>query len=107
MKGYKIFYTYLDKNNMEKTNYIFCNSKQNTLQQYDNLQKNLSQKNFKLVQISIFDNNKKEYVDLSELDECTQPGMVDGGKVDVFTNNSGNFNKDDWYKQLFELNDYR
>lgn len=49
--------------------------------------------------------NKKLGIEsLSE--EATQTSMVDGGRVDVFTNNGSNhFNEDDWYKQLFELND--
>ena len=39
---------------------------------------------------------------------ATQPSMVDGGKVDVFTNNSKDkeLNIHNIYDLLFELNDY-
>lgn len=39
-------------------------------------------------------------------ESATQPSMVSGGKVDVFTNNGYNSKlNNDWYSQLFELND--
>lgn len=39
-------------------------------------------------------------------EEATQPSNVDGGILSVFGNNgNNNFDKDNWYKQLFELND--
>lgn len=40
---------------------------------------------------------------------ATQPSMVDGGKVDVFTNNSKDkeLNIHNIYDLLFELNDYK
>lgn len=39
-------------------------------------------------------------------EEATQAAAVDGGIVSVFGSNGGNkFDEDNWYKQLFELND--
>lgn len=39
-------------------------------------------------------------------EEVTQVANVDAGKVSVFGSDAGNkFKEDDWYKQLFELND--
>lgn len=106
MKGYTIYYTYLDKKDIKRNSFILCMDKQDTIKQYTNLKNNFKQKKLKLLQIDILDNITQDYVSIQDLQECTQPGMVDGGKVDVFTNNTGKLNKDDWYKQLFELNDY-
>lgn len=39
-------------------------------------------------------------------EEATQVSNIDAGKVSVFGSDAGNkFKEDDWYKQLFELND--
>ena len=49
----------------------------------------------------------KEINESEELnEEATQAAAVDGGIVSVFGSNGGNkFDEDNWYKQLFELND--
>ena len=39
-------------------------------------------------------------------EDATQVANIDAGKVSVFGSDAGNkFKEDDWYKQLFELND--
>lgn len=40
-------------------------------------------------------------------EEATQVGNVDAGKISVFGNDAGNkFKENNWYDQLFELNDF-
>lgn len=40
-------------------------------------------------------------------EEATQVSMVDGGRVDTFTNTPRKIDEEDWYKQLFELDDWK
>lgn len=108
MTGYTINYTYINKQEEKKFSHIYCSTKQDTIQKYNNLENNLRKKQCILIkdQTDIIDNTTNKSVSIKDLQECTQPGMVSGGRVDVFTNNGSNFDKDDWYKQLFELDDY-
>lgn len=58
--------------------------------------------------IRVLRREELEYAEEDEIlnEEATQASAVDGGIVSVFGSNGGNkFDEDNWYKQLFELND--
>lgn len=112
---YLIHYEYYNDKDTRQSRTVWCISEDNVITAYNKLISRLGKKGGPIEQPIIYDkanrivdikdiensvNNKKE-------EDATQCSMVDGGRIDVFGSDANNkFDPQDWYKQLFELNDY-